>query len=224
MNYSNPSVETQALTKRFNRVLRAIRSSATFRKKVSDEVNLFFRRKKLKRTVESEAMATVLIAEKHMGAMGNPEIAGRRSQNSSCASREGTIVGHIFELLESLAGSDTSDEWISAIGNIREALIMRMTGVERARPEGGDAQQQKMLSYDDLRNRLTIGQNNPRTPSLRTVKEMVRRYRSILRPVQMGHKTVGFRECAVERLLSHLSGVPGEAPVPALGSPRNPQS
>lgn len=63
-----------------------------------------------------------------------------------------------------------------------------------------------LLSYEDLQDRLTVGRKNPRRPSLRTVKTLVERLRHIVLPVELGHKTVGFREASVERLISHLAG------------------
>lgn len=63
-----------------------------------------------------------------------------------------------------------------------------------------------LLDYEDLRDRLTIGRKRPRRPSLRTVKALVARHRGIVRPVELGHKTVGFREANIEKLISHLSG------------------
>jgi hypothetical protein len=63
-----------------------------------------------------------------------------------------------------------------------------------------------LLSYEDLRDRLTIGVKHPHRPSLRTVKGIVAKHRAIVRPVPLGHSLVGFRPASVEKLISHLSG------------------
>ena len=40
----------------------------------------------------------------------------------------------------------------------------------------------------------------------RSVKRIAERFRRILRPVKLGHRTVGFRPVDVERLKAHLAG------------------
>ncbi len=63
-----------------------------------------------------------------------------------------------------------------------------------------------LLDYQDLRKALTVGRERPRVPCLRTVKELARKHRGILRPVELGSRTVGFRPERVKALLSHLAG------------------
>lgn len=63
-----------------------------------------------------------------------------------------------------------------------------------------------LLSYEDLQDRLTVGLRTPRRPCMRTVRSLVSRYKSVVRPVAIGHTLVGFREANVQKLLSALAG------------------
>lgn len=60
-----------------------------------------------------------------------------------------------------------------------------------------------LLGYEGLRERLSI---DGKKPCLRTVKTLVSRHRRIIRPVELGHKLVGFRPSRVEALIAHLAG------------------
>lgn len=60
-----------------------------------------------------------------------------------------------------------------------------------------------LLGYEGLQERLAI---DGRKPCLRTVKHLAVRYRSILRPVKLGHRLVGFRQTSVDALIAHLAG------------------
>lgn len=60
-----------------------------------------------------------------------------------------------------------------------------------------------LLGYEGLRARLAI---DGKMPCLRTVKEIVRKHRRIIRPVELGHKLIGFRPPRVEALIAHLAG------------------
>lgn len=60
-----------------------------------------------------------------------------------------------------------------------------------------------LLGYEGLRARLAI---DGKMPCLRTVKTIVRKHRRIIRPVELGHKLVGFRLPRVEALIAHLAG------------------
>jgi hypothetical protein len=60
-----------------------------------------------------------------------------------------------------------------------------------------------LLGYQGLRERLAI---DGKKPCLRTVKALVAKHRAIIRPVILGHRTVGFRPARVEALLAHLAG------------------
>ncbi len=62
-----------------------------------------------------------------------------------------------------------------------------------------------LIGYQGLRERLAI---DGKKPCLRTVKALASRYKNVLRPVPLGHRTVGFRPARVEALLSHLAGDP----------------
>lgn len=86
-----------------------------------------------------------------------------------------------------------------------EAIERRLVGEPRSDGEAA-AHAAGLLSYEDLQDRLTIGRSNPRKPCMRTVKTLVRKHRAIIRPVELGHTLIGFREPSVERLLAHLAG------------------
>lgn len=66
-----------------------------------------------------------------------------------------------------------------------------------------------LLGYEGLRERLAI---DGKKPCLRKVKALVARYKAVIRPVQLGHKMVGFRPSSVDAFLAHLAGdpVPGQ--------------
>lgn len=63
-----------------------------------------------------------------------------------------------------------------------------------------------LLTYQDLRRAL----GGKRPLSLRQVQRIVGRHRSIIRPVELGYRTVRFRPARVQALISHLAG---DAPV-----------
>lgn len=62
-----------------------------------------------------------------------------------------------------------------------------------------------LIGYEGLREMLAI---DGKKPCLRTVKALARRHEAVLRPVRLGHKSVGFRAARVEALLAHLAGDP----------------
>ena len=60
-----------------------------------------------------------------------------------------------------------------------------------------------LLGYQGLRERLAI---DGKLPCLRKVKALAKKHRAILRPVELGYRSVGFRPARVEALLSYLAG------------------
>jgi hypothetical protein len=62
-----------------------------------------------------------------------------------------------------------------------------------------------LLGYQGLRERLAI---DGKKPCLRTVKALVKKHRKVIRPVELGHRLVGFRPARVEAFLAHLAGDP----------------
>lgn len=90
------------------------------------------------------------------------------------------------------------EEIAQELAVIRAAVETLPRQMEQAR-----ARETGLLGYDGLRERLAV---DGKLPCLRTVKNIARRHKSILRPVPLGHRTVGFRPVNVDRLLAHLAG------------------
>ena len=60
-----------------------------------------------------------------------------------------------------------------------------------------------LLGYSGLAGEFAV---DGKPMSERSVKRLAARHRKILKPVKLGHRTVGFRRADVERLKSHLAG------------------
>jgi hypothetical protein len=84
------------------------------------------------------------------------------------------------------------------VATLRELLERSVHCIEDAR-----LLRAGLLGYEGLRQRLAI---DGKPPCLRTVKEIVRKHRRIIRPVELGHKLVGFRPPRVDALIAHLAG------------------
>lgn len=74
-----------------------------------------------------------------------------------------------------------------------------------------------LIGYEGLRERLAI---DGKLPCLRTVKSLVEKFRGVIRPVELGHRMVGFRESRVEAFLEAMEG----AKRGGLGCARKPGS
>lgn len=97
----------------------------------------------------------------------------------------------------------TAEALAAELAALKQAVATLPEQIEAAR-----IRREGLLGYDGLRARLAV---DGRMPCLRTVKTLARRYRAILRPVPLGHRTVGFRPASVDRLLAHLAGEPAGA-------------
>ena len=93
----------------------------------------------------------------------------------------------------------TLDELAEKIDRVERLLAPRSDAEAAAHAAG-------LLSYEDLQDRLTVGLKNPRRPCMRTVRGLVAKHRRVIRPVEIGHTLVGFRERSVEKLLALLAG------------------
>jgi hypothetical protein len=62
-----------------------------------------------------------------------------------------------------------------------------------------------LIGYEGLRQCLAI---DGKLPAIKTVKRLAAKHRGVLRPIRLGHRSVGFRQSNVTAFLSKLAGDP----------------
>lgn len=86
---------------------------------------------------------------------------------------------------------------LSEFGRLRELVE------ESLKPDDQRLLTAGLIGYEGLRECLAI---DGQKPCMRKVKQLVRRHRAVIRPVEMGHRLVGFRPARVEAFIAALAG------------------
>lgn len=92
--------------------------------------------------------------------------------------------------------SDASAEIQVSLDELRDQVAAALGVVKNARLRTAG-----LVGYEGLRERLAI---DGKLPCLRTVKALVRKHRAVLRPIELGHRLVGFHPARIEPFLTAL--------------------
>lgn len=91
----------------------------------------------------------------------------------------------------------------AALGAIAASLAEAAAGLRALLGSDAPASNGGLLGYEGLARELAV---DGRVMTDRNVKSLAAKYRKILRPVKLGHRTVGFRRADVEKLKAYLAG------------------